>query len=159
MSGRGPATVTAVRDGNGRMLPALTPTSAFFWSAADGRLRIQRCRSCGRFSHPPAPLCRHCHSTDVGPEEVSGRGFVYTYTVNRQPWSERLSEPYVIAIIELVEEPGLRILTNVVECAPATVSIGMPVEVVFEPIDDVVIPQFRPASPEDGPPTERARGT
>lgn len=157
MSGSSRATVAAVRDGDGRMLPALTPTAAFFWTSTDGRLRIQRCRTCGHFVHPPGPVCRRCHSPDVTPVEVSGRGFVYTFTVNRQPWSGRLSEPYVVAIIELVEERGLRVLSNVVGCSPEAVSIGMPVEVVFERVEDVAIPRFRPASATSASPPGSAR--
>jgi uncharacterized OB-fold protein len=64
--------------------------------------------------------------------------------VNRQAWSERLSEPYTIAIVELAEEPGLRLLTNVVDCAPDDVYVGMPVEVVFESHGAVHLPLFRP---------------
>jgi len=129
------------------MLPALTPTTEFFWtSGADGRLRILRCADCGRFVHPPGPVCRWCLSPNVAPTVVSGRGSVFTFTVNVQQWSERLSEPYVVAIVELEEEPGLRLLTNIVECAPDAVAIGMPVEVSFEAAEDVFLPRFRPAS-------------
>ena len=132
------------------MVPALTPTTEFFWtSGADGRLRIQRCSDCGRFVHPPGPVCRWCLSPNVAPAEVSGRGEVFTFTVNAQPWSERLTEPYVIAIVELVEEPGLRVLTNLVDCRPDDVRIGMPVEVAFVAVEDVFLPLFRPVSPRD----------
>jgi uncharacterized OB-fold protein len=137
-----------VSNASGRMIPALTPTTEFFWTGgADGRLRILRCSNCGRYTHPPGPVCRWCLSSEVAPTEVSGRGAVYTYTENRQPWSERLTEPYVIAIVELVEQPGLRILTNLVDCAPTDVVIGMPVEVVFESAEDVFLPFFRPMPP------------
>jgi uncharacterized OB-fold protein len=137
-----------VSNASGRMIPALTPTTEFFWTGgADGRLRILRCSKCSRYTHPPGPVCRWCLSSEVTPTEVSGRGTVYTFTENRQPWSERLTEPYVIAIVELVEQAGLRILTNLVDCAPADVSIGMPVEVTFEPADDVFLPFFRPIVP------------
>jgi len=134
-------------DASGRMLPALTPLNEFFWtSGADGRLRVQRCRACGRFGHPPAPVCRSCFSSDLEATPVSGRGRVYTFTVNRQAWSERLTDPYVIAIVELAEQPGLRLLTDIVGCAPADVHVGMPVEVVFEHDDDVYLPLFRPSA-------------
>jgi hypothetical protein len=130
----------------GRMLPALTPTTEFFWTSADGQLRMLRCADCGFVTHPPGPMCRRCQSTNVAPAEMSGRGHVYTFTVNQQPWSERLSEPYVIAIVELDDQPGLRILSNIVDCDPEAVTIGMPVEVTFAPVEDVALPFFRPAS-------------
>jgi len=128
----------------GRMLPALTPTTEFFWTSADGRLRMLRCADCGFVTHPPGPVCRRCGSTNVGPAELTGRGVVYTFTVNQQPWSERLAEPYVIAIVELDDQPGLRILSNIVDCDADAVSIGMPVEVTFAPVEDVALPFFRP---------------
>jgi uncharacterized OB-fold protein len=146
-----------VPDASGRMLPALTPATGFFsTSGTDGRLRILCCSDCGRFTHPPGPVCRWCLSSDVTPTDVSGRGAVFTFTVNEQPWSERLSEAYVIAIVELVEQPGLRLLAKLVDCAPVDVRIGMPVEVGFEPVEEVFIPFFRPVFPT-GAVSERAR--
>ncbi len=54
-----------------------------------------------------------------------------------------------MAIIQLAEGP--RLLTNVVECSPSEVSIGMPVEVTFEEITpDAVVPQFRPRASRSG---------
>jgi uncharacterized OB-fold protein len=126
------------------MLPAVTPTTEFFWTSPDGRLRMLRCSDCGFVTHPPGPVCRRCGSANVAPTELSGRGHVYTFTVNRQPWSERLTDPYVIAIIELADQPGLRILSNVVDCDPDAVEIGMPVEVTFATVEDVALPFFRP---------------
>jgi len=135
-----------VTNANGRMLPALTPTTAFFWTSTDGRLRMLRCADCGFITHPPGPMCRRCGSSNVAPSELNGRGRVYTFTVNRHPWSERLSEPYTIAIVELDDQAGLRILSNVVDCDPDAVSIGMPVEVTFASADDIALPLFRPAA-------------
>ena len=54
--------------------------------------------------------------------------------------------PYSLAIVELEEQSGLRMLTNIVDCPFEALSIGMPVEVTFEDRDGQVVPQFRPAS-------------
>jgi hypothetical protein len=52
-----------------------------------------------------------------------------------------------VAIVELVEQPGLRMLTNVVGCDPERVAAGMAVTVEFEPLaDDIWLPVFRPAA-------------
>lgn len=70
---------------------------------------------------------------------------MYTYTVIRQNWSEpfRSMLPYVVAMIELEEGPKL--MTNITDCSPEEVAIGMPVEVWFEPVEDgLAIPLFRP---------------
>ena len=128
-----------------RHLPAITAESAFFWRAGEaGVLRFLRCHGCGFYIHPPLPVCRVCKSRDVQDEPVSGRGTVLTYTVNRQVWEAGLEAPYVIAIVELAEQRGLRLTTNIVNCQLDEVRIGMPVRVVFEQHDDVWLPLFEP---------------
>jgi uncharacterized OB-fold protein len=126
-----------------RKLPLLTPENRAFWQGGEqGRLLIHRCRGCHRWFHPPAPVCPRCNSTDVGPEPVSGRGMVASFTVNRQAWVPDLAEPYVIAIVELDEQPGLRFVTNIVGMPPDEVTIGLRVRVAFLHCEDVWLPQF-----------------
>jgi uncharacterized OB-fold protein len=76
---------------------------------------------------------------------VTGRGTVYSYTVNHQPW-DGAGDVYAIALVELDEQPDVRLMTNIVGVGPDDVRIGMPVEVVFEDHGEVHIPLFRPAS-------------
>ena len=76
---------------------------------------------------------------------MSGRGTVHTFTVNHQPWIPGYEPPYAVAIVELEEQEGLRLMTNVVGCPPDDVHIGMPVRVTFEHHDDVWLPLFTPA--------------
>lgn len=129
-----------------RKLPALTPDTAPFWQGgAQGVLNIHRCAACTRWFHPPAPICPRCGSFEVGAQPVSGRGKVLTFTVNHQPWTPELKDPYVVAIVELAEQAGLRVLSNVVDCAVDRVAIDMPVQVRFEQHEDVWLPLFSPA--------------
>lgn len=129
-----------------RLLPQLDPDNEFFWtSGREGVLRFLRCRGCGYYVHPPAPICPACLSRDVTPEAVSGRGTVHSFTVNHQPW-DGSTDPYVIALVELAEQPGLRLTTNLVGCDPAAVRVGMAVEAVFEDRDPVFVPLFRPVA-------------
>jgi uncharacterized OB-fold protein len=126
-----------------RKLPALTADTRPFWTGGEfGELRIHRCQACDLYFHPPRPLCPHCGSLDVAPTAVSGRGTVITATINRQAWTPELTEPYVVAIVELQEQAGLRFLTNIVNCPPAEVHTGMPVCVIFEQNSDIWIPLF-----------------
>ena len=129
-----------------RILPRLGGAAEFFWtSGADGQLRFLRCQSCGYYVHPPSPICPVDLSKDLAPEPVSGRGTVHTFTVNHQPWIPGYEPPYAVAIVELEEQDGLRLMTNVVGCPPDDVHIGMPVRVTFEHHDDVWLPLFTPA--------------
>jgi uncharacterized OB-fold protein len=81
-------------------------------------------------------------SSEVAPRAVSGRGSVASFTVNHQRWAPDLPVPYVVAIVELAEQPGLRLLSNIVGGAPEDVHVGMPVRVTFEQIEDVWLPLF-----------------
>jgi uncharacterized OB-fold protein len=81
----------------------------------------------------------------VSPQPVSGRGHVYSFTVNHHRWNDEVDEPYVVAIVELDDEPGLRLTTNIVGCAPDEVAIGMAVVVEFVAQEQAWIPVFRPA--------------
>ncbi|MEH6743048.1 Zn-ribbon domain-containing OB-fold protein [Hyphomonas sp.] len=76
---------------------------------------------------------------------MSGRGVVSTYTINHQKWEPDLETPYTIAIVTLEEQAGLNLTTNIVNCAPENVWIGMPVSVVFEQVEDVWLPLFAPS--------------
>jgi uncharacterized OB-fold protein len=127
------------------ILPSLTPDNEFFWTAgAEGVLRFQRCQDCGRYLHTPTPVCRFCGSRSVEVEAVSGRGVVEAFTVNHQQWDPDLPPPYVVAIVSIDEDPGVRLTTNIVGCEPDDVAIGMPVEVSFRHVEDVWLPVFGP---------------
>ena len=128
-----------------RILPRVHDDNEFFWtSGEDGQLRFLRCGSCGYWIHPPSPICPICHSKEVAPEPVSGTGVLHTYTVNRQAWLPGFDPPYVVAIVELAEQEGLRLTTNIVGIPADDVRIGMEVEVLFEHHEDVWLPLFRP---------------
>jgi uncharacterized OB-fold protein len=129
-----------------RVRPKVTSRNAHFWQGgADGVLRLLRCQDCGTYLHPPMPVCRSCRSTKIAPEPLCGRGTVYAYTVNHYRWVPDMEPPYVVALVELVEQEGLQLMTNIVGCPLEEVCTGMEVEVVFAHNDDVYVPLFRPA--------------
>ena len=127
------------------IIPGMTELTKPYWDAArEGRLAVQHCVACDRVWHPPLPRCPHCHGVDVDWVTASGRGTVCSHTVVDHPTHVALRDrvPYVVAMIELEEGP--RVIANVRECAPEDVRVGMPVQVVFEPVaGGVVLPQFR----------------
>src|SRR4051794_4819598 len=108
-----------------RILPRVDETNEFFWRGGeDGTLRFTRCQDCHYWIHPTVPRCPNCLSKNLAPEAVSGRAEVFAYTVNHQPWIPTFDPPYVVAIVELPEQPGLRLTTNIVGCEPDDVHIG-----------------------------------
>lgn len=129
-----------------RALPLLTPENRAFWTGGqDGHLMVHRCAGCAHWVHPPAPICGRCRCRDVTPQPTSGLGVVASYTINVQPWRPGQKVPYVVAIVELDEQEGLRLTTNIVGCPVEAVHIGQRVRVVFEQHEDVWLPLFTPA--------------
>lgn len=129
-------------------VPSPDRATQFFWDAAKKhQLDILCCQECGTFIHPPRPRCRACLSDKLGPETVSGRGTIYTFTRTHYVYHPGFEEeaPYSVALVQLDEDPAVRLVCNVVECDPSKIVIGMPVEVVFEDVTaEVTLPQFRP---------------
>ncbi len=128
-----------------RVLPRLDEENEFFWtSGKDGALRFLRCADCRYLVHPPAPVCPKCLGRALAPDRVSGRGTVFSCTVNHQPW-DGTTEPWSIALVTIEEQDDVRLTTNVVGIAPEDVTIGMAVQVVFEDHDPIYVPVFEPA--------------
>lgn len=125
--------------------PAISPETEFFWTAGrDGKLCFQQCDACRTYVHPPQPRCPECLSDRLSVATVSGRGTVSTYTVNLHQWHPEFPPPYVIAIVEIDEAPYVRLTTRLVDCDPPEVTIGMPVQVLFEQQGPAYLPLFAP---------------
>lgn len=130
-----------------RPRPRLDAVNRPFWTGGeDGKLNICKCGDCGEFTHPPQPLCRHCHSENVAPEAVSGTGVVATYTINYQPWAPGLEVPFVIARVRLDDAPDVIVTSNIVNCPVEDVSFGDAVRVTFEEQNGIWYPLFEKAS-------------
>lgn len=128
-----------------RPLPMLTEGNCFFWtSGADGKLRFLRCKACQNYIHPPVPVCDKCLSMEQEAVAVSGRATLAAVTVNHQMWIPTIEPPYIVGIVEIEEQPSVRLTTNIIKCEEADLRIGMPLEVEFEECEDVFLPMFRP---------------
>jgi uncharacterized OB-fold protein len=136
-------------EAHSKQLPHIDAESKPFWEACQRHeLCVQKCRGCGELRYYPRALCPSCLSADADWVRCSGHGTVYTYTVTYQNQSAGFRDelPYVLAYVELDE--GLRLLTNIVGCAPDSVAIGMRVAVVFDDVTpDVSLPKFTPLAP------------
>lgn len=128
-----------------RRFPLLDAENHAFWTrGSSGELAICRCQQCRHFIHPPSAACPTCASVDVRPEAVSGSATVVSFSVNHQPWVAGQSVPFVLAMVELAEQAGLWVMTNIVDCVPSQVFIGQRVRVHFEAHGDVWLPLFVP---------------
>ena len=128
--------------GQERKIPAPEPnpeTRPFWEAAAEGRLLIGTCRSCGRPHFYPRAICPLCGSEATELVEASGRGAVYSYSVMR-----RVPMPYALAYVTLDE--GVTMMTNIVDCDLDAIRIGQRVQVVFKPSEGgPPVPMFTPA--------------
>ena len=129
-----------------KVIPVPNPDSFEYWAGAKRReLLIQHCRSCGKFQFYPRVFCMSCLSEDIEWSRSSGHGSVYSFSViHRAPGKAFVRDlPYTVAMVEL--EEGVRMMTNIVDCPPERVQIGMQVEVVFEDLsEEIALPKFRP---------------
>lgn len=104
----------------------------FFWEgAAQNMLMAQQCGGCGKYWHPPRPVCPVCHSLDQRHVQLSGRGTVYSWVVVRYPAPFGFDTPPIVALVDL-EEGGMRLITNIVGADLADMKVGLPVTVAFE---------------------------
>jgi uncharacterized protein len=128
--------------------PAPTLETAPYWEGCrQHQLRIQRCFECQQYQFFPRIYCSKCFSDRVEWVNASGRATILSFTIVRRPVSQAFAHevPYVVALVTLEEGPQM--MTNIVGCEPEKVTIGMPVEVVFEDWNDTIsIPKFRPRS-------------
>jgi uncharacterized OB-fold protein len=132
----------------GKALPQPTPETAPFWDGCKAHeLRLQYCGTCQKYIFYPRILCPTCLSDVLEWRAVSGKGTLLTYVLSARPAPGFEDElPYAIAIVKLDEGPHL--MTNIVntEIAPQNLRAGMPVEVVFEDVNEAItLPKFQPA--------------
>ena len=133
----------------GALVPLPIPDEASrpFWEGCKRReLLMQRCASCQRFRFTPRPLCPHCRSADCEWVRVSGRGTIFSRIVCHPPLLPAFAEraPYAVVLVELDEDPRLRLVGNVLEAPPEDVRIGQRVEVDFQDVsDEIALPQWR----------------
>jgi hypothetical protein len=130
-------------------LPEPNDLTRFFWEGVEEhRLLILRCDNCGFYVHWPREVCPKCLSTSLTPSEVSGDATLATWTFPSQPFDPyfRSHIPYVLAVVELVEQDGLKMVTNLVDHDRDALHIDMPVHVAYREVGPgVTLPLFAPS--------------
>jgi len=120
-----------------------------FWDAAKREeLVAPKCGNCGTFRMPPTRFCANCLSEELVYEPIPGTGTVFTFIVVRHPLNPRAADyvPFMPAAIDADGAPGIRFISNVVDCEPEDVKIGMRVKVVWNHVNDALtLPFWAPA--------------
>ena len=128
--------------------PITAETKPFWDGLREQKLMLPKCGDCGRAFFYPRIICPHCQSRNVGWIQGSGRGKLHSFEIAYQTISRafKVKPPYVLAMIELEEGP--RMLSNLIDIEPDPKKIrcDMPVEVVYEKLnDEFTVPLFKPA--------------
>ena len=128
----------------------LTPnrwTQPWWDAAAQHRLVVARCTKCSAFRSPPTPYCPSCLNQEIEWFESSGDAVLYTFTVIRHAPSPELKDsvPFVAAVVKLTDADDTKLFTNVVNCRPEEVHIGMALSVVWDDVEpERAVPRFQP---------------
>jgi uncharacterized protein len=115
-------------------------TAPRYWRENPSRYNMigVRCGNCGRLFFPPRSVCPDCHRKSIGKMEkmrFRGEGEVYSYSVvHDAPAQFEIIKPYVVALIKLDE--GVMITSQVIDCEPSEVSIGMKVRSTLRKLGD-----------------------
>lgn len=133
-------------DHSGKNFPQPSLETEIYWEGCRNHsLLIQKCSDCGQYQFYPRIMCTKCMSREVKWLQATGRGKVASYTIIHRAISKAYQEevPYVVALVELEEGPTM--MSNIIQCEPKDVVIGMEVEVIFEDWSEKVsIPKFQP---------------
>ena len=131
-----------------RPIPIPDPATEPYWrSARAGKISLPRCLECGQAHFYPRAICPHCRSGKLEWIDAAGTGTVYSFTiVHRAPSPAFAADvPYTVALVALDEGPHL--MTNIVDCPPGDVAIGMKVAACFLALDDATgLPVFAPVA-------------
>lgn len=117
--------------------PAVTATldDREFWDRCNAkRLSFQQCGDCGRFRHPPTPLCPDCQSSRTNWVDAPALGRIFSYTVVHHPAHPAAAAvvPYNIVLVEFPECGGVRLVSNVIDAGPGDLGAGRAVALAWE---------------------------
>ncbi len=130
-----------------KLIPEMNDISKPYWDAAQREeFLLQRNKKTGNYFFIPRELASDDFSPDLEWVKASGKGEIVTFSIAKSPLFESYATelPYVVAIIKLSEGPQM--MSNIINCNPEDVHVGMKVKVTFEERKDgFKIPQFEPA--------------
>lgn len=121
-------------------------TTPYWHWAKQGELRMQRCADCHEVRFPPRPMCPACNSQRDEWVPMSGTGTIYSWIVVHPPVLPAFVDeaPYAVVLVQLDDDPTLRLVGTVSDVPPAELAAGIPVEVWFDDVtEEVTLPRWR----------------
>lgn len=143
-------------------LPDLTDerTAPFFEGAARGELVVPRCDTCASLTWYPMTTCDRCGATSFAWTPVSGRGGLFSWTVVERAFLPAFEDrvPFVSGLVALEDDPRVRIVSYVVDCDPAALTVDQPVVASFRPLRFATVPDREVVVPMFVPQDQQSRG-
>lgn len=108
-----------------------SPDASYREYLRNGEIRMQQCAECGQFFFYPRVLCPLCGSDSYRWEKISGRGAIYSFTIERAvPGQE---DDRNLVLVDLEEGP--RLISRVADADPDGLHIGQPVTAFIGSMD------------------------
>jgi uncharacterized protein len=115
-------------------------TAPYYAALAEGRLELQHCNDCGRWTWPARPICSGCHNENMAWEPVAGTGSVHSWIVTHQPYAPNFVDlvPYTIALVRLDEQDDILIPAPLAEGSGDEMHQGLRMRAIAEKVADAV---------------------
>jgi uncharacterized OB-fold protein len=128
-------------------LPIVTADNRAYWAAAKAhRFELPKCRTCGAWIYPIAPLCQRCWSEDIEWAPLSGLGSVSSWVVYHRAFDPSFKDDLPYMVVEIEIDEGVRLISNLVDTEPDAVYRGMRVMVTFDDVTpDITLVKFATA--------------
>lgn len=112
--------------------PRISGDTNFFWeNCKNHKLTAQRCRKCGAMRWPAGYLCPECLSEETEIVDLPQEGILYSFVVMHRPFHPDLADkvPYIVAEVDF--PGGVRLVSNLVDCAPEELKCGQKVRLAW----------------------------
>jgi uncharacterized OB-fold protein len=113
------------------------PSTQRYWREIPQRYRLEagKCTKCGKTFFPPRLACDACQGRDFETVTLPNEGTIATFTVIHTPASQfKDLAPFALALVDLAD--GTRIMCQVADCDPASISIDQKVQIEFRKIQE-----------------------
>lgn len=119
-------------------------TGGFFAAAADGKIAVCHCGSCGTVLHMPRAYCHVCGAFEPAWQDVAPTGTVYSFIVVTHQVHPAFPVPHTIVLVELDDRPSVRLMGHL-DGRP-DIAIGQRMVATFDQLaEGVWLPRWSPA--------------
>jgi uncharacterized OB-fold protein len=129
-----------------KSLPKINKIDQPFWKgAAEGKLLIQKCRTCGKLQFFPRVVCTDCFSRELEWVQAKGQGKVHSFSWVFVPRNPAFKDEVPICYANVILDEGVIIESRIVGASSQTVKTGAKVRVAFQETADpqIKLPVFQ----------------